>query len=53
MEKFLNKKVMILYFTGHIAGQYKGVVTSLDDEFICLDGNIFIAKKFIISIMVK
>ena len=53
MEKFLNKKVIILYFTGHLERSYKGVVTSLNDEFICLDENMFIAKKFIISIMVK
>ncbi len=53
MEKFLNKKVIIIYFTGNLGAQYKGVVTSLDDEFICLDENMFIARKFIISIIVK
>ncbi len=55
MEKFLNKKVIIIYFIGEYSyrSQYKGVVTSLDDEFICLDEKIFIARKFIISIMVK
>lgn len=55
MEKFLNKKVIIIYFTGEYSyrSQYKGVVTSLDDEFICLDEKIFIARKFIISIVVK
>lgn len=53
MEKFLNKKVIIIYFTGNLGARYKGVVTSLDDEFICLDKNMFIARKFIISIVVK
>ena len=53
MEKFLNKNVIVAYFTGHLAASYKGVITSIDDEFVCFDDNLYIAKKFIISIMVK
>ena len=56
MEKFLSKKVIILTIVGDIHGMsqaYKGIVTSFDDEFICLDEKIYVARKYIASITIK
>ena len=33
--------------------KYKGIVTFDDDEFICLDNETYVAKKYILSIIVK
>jgi len=35
------------------AYQYKGVVTGVSDEFIILDNNIYVARKYILAIEVK
>lgn len=56
MENFLNKKVIISSIMGDIHGlrtEYKGTVTYIDDEFICLDNETYVAKKYILSIIVK
>lgn len=56
MENLLNKKVIISSIMGEVHGlstEYKGTVTYIDDEFICLDDNIYVAKKYILSIIVK
>lgn len=56
MERFLNQKVQIRACLGGIDGSgdwYKGVMTSCDDEFVCLDNNIYIVRRFILSIIVK
>ena len=56
MEKFLNKTVHINTCLGGIDGSgsfYKGVLTSYDDEYVCLDNNLYIVKKFIMAIKVK
>lgn len=56
MEKFLSKKVIVLTIVGDIHGMsqsYKGIFTSFDDEFICLDEKIYIARKYIASITIK
>ena len=56
MERFLNQKVQIVACLGGIDGSgawYKGVVTAIDDEFVCLDDKIYIVKKFILAIAIK
>lgn len=56
MEKFLSKKIIVLTIVGDVYGMsksYKGIVTSFDDEFICLDEKIYIARKYIESITIK
>lgn len=56
MEKFLNKKVLIETCLGGIDGSgmmYKGVVTSYDEEYICLDESLYVVRKYILSIKVK
>ena len=56
MEKFLNKNVIIHTCLGGVSGSgctFKGILTSYDDEYVCLNNNIFIVKKFIIAIEVK
>ena len=56
MEKFLSKKIIVLTIVGDADGMsksYKGIVTSFDDEFICLDEKIYIARKYIASITIK
>ena len=56
MERFLNQKVQICTSLGGIDGSgswYKGVVTAVDDEFVCLDDKYFIVKKYILSICLK
>ena len=56
MEKFLNKRIHISTclggYNGGAAG-YKGVLTSYDDEFVCLDNSVYIVRKFIMSIIIK
>lgn len=51
LEKFLNKKVQIMY-TGYSEGQYseKGIVTKIDDNFIEVDNDKIIAIKYILTI---
>jgi hypothetical protein len=44
MEKFLNKRVTIIGAFNHSLPD-KGVVTSIDEEFVCLDETKFIARK--------
>lgn len=56
IEKFLSKKIIVLTIVGDAYGMsksYKGIVTSFDDEFICLDEKIYIARKYIASIIIK
>lgn len=56
MENLLNKKVIISSIMGDMHGlstKYKGTVTYIDDEFIHLDNETYVAKKYILSIIVK
>lgn len=56
MENLLNKKVIISMLMGDTHGisiKYKGVITFVDDEFICLDNETYVARKYILSIIVK
>ncbi len=56
MDKFLNKKVIIRTCLGGVEGSgcgFKGTVTSYDAEFVCLDNNKFIVRKYIIAIELK
>ena len=56
MEKFLNKKVGITTSMGGAYGAaeyYKGVLTSFDDDFICLNGRTYIKREFILAIEVR
>ena len=56
MEKFLNKNVIVEAILGGIEGSgrpFQGTVTSYDDEFVCLDNNTFIVKKYILAITIK
>lgn len=56
MENLLNEKVIISMLVRGIDDlyiKYKGTVTYIDDEFICLDDNTYVAKKYILSIIVK
>lgn len=56
MENLLNKKVIISSIMGEVHGlstKYKETVTYIDDEFICLDDNTYVAKKYILSIIIK
>ena len=50
MEKLLSKKV-IIFVRDSIP--YRGFVTSIDDEFICLNEKVYIMRKYIISITIK
>ena len=56
MDKFLNQKVTIVTFmtgpSGYLS-EFKGTFTSYDDEYVCLDNNIFIVRKYIIAIAIK
>lgn len=55
MERFLNRKVIITTCMGSIDGMgssYKGIITSVDDEFVCLDNNFFVVRKFVMSVKV-
>lgn len=36
-----------------LSTKYKGIVTYIDDEFIYLDNETYVAKKYILSIIVK
>lgn len=56
MEKFLNKSILVRTCLGGMDGsglEYKGTLTSYDDEYICLDERIYVVRKFIITIMIK
>lgn len=56
MEKFLNKTVIIETCLGGIDGSgmmYKGKITSFDDEYVCLNDELYIVRKYILSIKVK
>ena len=56
MEQFLNKEVRIRACLGAMEGsgmQYTGIVTSCDDEFLCLNNKEYIVRKFIMSITLK
>lgn len=56
MEKFLNKTVVITMCLGGLSGtgcSYKGILTSYDDEYVCLDNNLYIVRKFIMAIKIK
>lgn len=52
MEKFLNKRVTIFGAFTHGLPD-KGVVTSIDEEFVCLDKTKFIARKYIYMIKIN
>ena len=53
-DQFLNKKVTIQVWFGTIASRtglnYKGTVTSADENFICLDNKTYILTKYVIAI---
>ena len=51
LEKFLNQKVQVRY-TGYTTGFYmgKGILTNIDDNFIELDNDLIVTKKYIIDI---
>jgi len=56
MEQFLNKEVTILTCLGGVDGSsnwYKGIVTSVDDEFVCVNDKQYIVKKYILSVTLK
>lgn len=53
LEKFLDKKVVVYFFTTRTNSFYRGVVTAVDKDFIELDNNLTIAIKYIISIESK
>ena len=56
MENFLNKAVIINTCLGGLYGSgsaYKGVLTSYDNEYVCLDNNAYIVRKFIMTIKIK
>lgn len=56
IENLLNKKVIISMLVSGIDNlyiKYKGTVTFVDDEFIRLDNETYVAKKYILSIIVK
>lgn len=56
MENFLNKHVIVTACLGGINGSgcgFKGVVTSYDDEFLCLDNETYISRKLILAIRLK
>lgn len=56
IENLLNKKVIISSIMGDMHGlstKYKGTVTYIDDKFIRLDNETYVAKKYILSIIVK
>ena len=36
-----------------LSAKYKGTVTFVDDEFIHLDNEMYVAKKYILSIIIK
>lgn len=51
LEKFLNKKVQVRY-TFYSSGFFaiKGIVTKIDENFIEVDNDMIIAKKYIVDI---
>ena len=51
MERFLHKRVLVNASIG-LVNRFSGTFTSYDDEFICLDNNTYIARKYIISITI-
>ena len=56
MEKFLNKTVHIIACLGGLDGagySFSGVLTSYDDEFVCLDNSVYVTRKFILAIKVR
>lgn len=56
IENLLNKKVIISMLVSGIDNlyiKYKGTVTFVDDEFIRLDNETYVAKKYMLSIIVK
>lgn len=67
LEKFLNKEVVIeekIYngpstlYVNKMAGivfqnKVEGIITAIDDEFVELDNNSLIARKFIYRITLK
>ena len=56
IENLLNKKVIISMLVSRIDNlyiKYKGIVTFVDDEFIHLNNETYVAKKYILSIIVK
>lgn len=52
MEKFLNQKVAITTAMG-TNRMFIGKLTSFDDEYICLDNNLYIVRKFILAIKIR
>lgn len=52
MEKFLNKKVVITTTMGDLR-MFVGTVSSYDDEYVCLDNNLYVVRKFICAIQIK
>ncbi len=56
MKKFIGRKVYIRTCLGGMEGSsglFKGVVTSVDDEFLCLDDKVYVVIKYIMSVEVK
>lgn len=56
MAIFLDKKVMVQTCLGGVDGgsdAYSGIFTSFNDDFICLDNKIYIARKYIMMIKIK
>ena len=53
LEKFLNKKVEILYTTYNYRVVESGIITNIDENFIELDNNKVLQIKFICTIRVK
>ena len=52
MERFMNKKVVITTAMGANI-MFAGIITSYDDEYVCLDNSVYIVRKFILAIKCK
>ena len=55
MDIFLNQKVEIYTCFGGVDGSYsyyKGIVTSFNEEYLCLDNNKYVARKYIMMIKI-
>ena len=59
ISNLVGKKVKVqLAFTtlaGGLSGAFKnthGTVTSVDDEFICLDSKMFLGRKYVLRIVI-
>ena len=50
LEKFLNKRVQIVYSSYAYERMLKGIVTKIDENFIELDNDEVVAIKYIVTI---